>query len=139
MIPRDLEHNQTNVAFFLCPYVIRFRPASSYKRLDMKYALLFCAGLFCSVLIHAQSVDSNNGVTKLKVLLSRDSMSVVYKDQPMRISDIKALDSFMKKIPDLPHLHVEFDSYDSDREKSRSIAVVLDQCHCPTASRAFER
>jgi hypothetical protein len=120
-----------NVAFF---YVISSSRASSYKTIQrMKYALLFLAGLSYFALTYAQNTPSAPKQDTLKISLSNDSMSVIYKNKPLSISNMHELDSCLKKIvqgPDHPTIQVESLS-DTDQEKVRALLTVLNQCHCP--------
>ncbi|MEO5563527.1 MAG: hypothetical protein ABIR18_08830 [Chitinophagaceae bacterium] len=96
----------------------------------MKYVLLICASLGFSLFSYAQSIKVKPISDTLKVNMTKDSMSVVYKNQRVPVSDIKALDSLMKSIPHLKNLEVELDCMNVDTEKSRAVKAVLDQCQC---------
>src|SRR5262245_62113739 len=102
----------------------------------MKYTSLFCIGLCFSIISYAQNTNSTSGQNKLKVSLTKDSLSVTYNNQHLPINNVQALDSLMKKIPDLENLNVEFLSEAADQEKRQSISRILGQCHCPTMSRS---
>lgn len=107
----------------------------------MKNVLLLLAGLFLGFIADAQarrSLDTGAERT-LSVMLSRDSLAVTYLGRPVSILTIAALDSLMKSVPDPAHLHVEFDSYGADPERSRTIGRILEQCACPTRSVNFRQ
>ncbi|OQP67263.1 hypothetical protein A3860_02575 [Niastella vici] len=104
----------------------------------MKYTFLVLAGLCISALTYAQTTDLNAGKTKLKVTLSKDSLSAVYNNQPVYVSNIQSLDSLIKKIAD-PHLEVEFESINAMPEKNRSVKEVLKKCQCHIISRSLQK
>lgn len=104
----------------------------------MKYTFLVLASLCFSALTYAQTTNGNDGKTKLKVTLSKESLSAVYNNQPVPISSIQSLDSLIKKIAD-PHLEVEFESINAMPEKNRSVKDVLKKCQCHIISRSLQK
>jgi hypothetical protein len=101
----------------------------------MKYALLFCAGLCFSVFSYAQNVkvnlNENTDGNKLKVTLLKDSLFVTDKDQLVPVANIRALDSLIKKLPDLKNMAIHFETENAEPEKIRAIMAVLNKCQCP--------
>jgi uncharacterized protein (UPF0276 family) len=97
----------------------------------MEYAFLFFAGICISVITYAQDKRFDSLPDKLKVTLSKNDISVYYKNQPVSIRSVQALDSLMKNIPCKEHLNIEFASVNADAEKIKSINAVLKQCNCP--------
>ena len=97
----------------------------------MKFTFLFFAGLCFSVLSYAQTSRAIfYPKDTLKVNLMKENMSVTYKNQPVPVRSIEALDSFMKKIPDLQHLEITFETVNTKPETSHSIDVLLHKCNC---------
>lgn len=96
----------------------------------MKFTL-FCTGLCFSVFSYAQNSHAySSNKDTLKVNLMRENLSVIYKNQPVPVQSIEALDSFMKKISDLQQLEIAFETVNTKPETSHSIDVVLRKCNC---------
>ncbi len=100
----------------------------------MKYAFLFLASLGYSTLICAQTTTQATRQNLLKITLSNDSMSVLYRDKPVHTgSTIQALDSCLKRtIQSQDNLIIEIESpSDMDKEKIRALLAVLNRYKCP--------
>lgn len=99
----------------------------------MKPALLLFAGLLFSVCSHAQAVATKSApvnADSLKVSMNRDTMTVLYKNQPVAVHNAKELEGFLKKIPDQQHLEIYFETVDTKPETSNGVNDILRKCNC---------
>lgn len=107
----------------------------------MKYALLFWAGTFFSVFCYSQNAKTDTnvkpGTNKLKVTLIKDSLFVTDKDLLVPVSNIRALDSLIKKLPDPRGLIIHLETENAAPEKIKTVEAVLKNCHCPVTTRSI--
>ena len=130
------------MSFLLNCYEIPFLPASSLKYKLMKQLLIVCTCLCVSVLVRAQiaKYDTNrsipfDGSAKLKVSLTNDRLTIVYNNQEVPGATPQALDSLLKKEPDLKNFKIDFEGTNADPEKKKAVEAVLKQCECHVARR----
>ena len=110
----------------------------------MKYLLLFCAALCLSVFAKAQrpKYDHNSSVKapdKLKVSLSNDKLTIVYKNQEIPGATLQVLDSLIKKVPGKEQLMVEFENFNGEPEKNKNIDAILKKCQCHVAKHSIRK
>lgn len=102
----------------------------------MKYAALALICLFLAGRTHAQTTGAATAFfdkveeTKLKVLLTKEGMTVTYLNKPTAITTIQSLDSLVKKIPDPQHTKIEFEAQNADKDQSLAITRTLEKCNC---------
>lgn len=101
----------------------------------MKYALFLASFLFAGI-GHA---SAQTGEPVLKVLLTKTAMTVTCLNQPIAIKTIQALDSLMKKIPDLQRQKIEYESQNADPEQSLAIIRTLEKCNCHLTTKSIRK
>ncbi|HEY6902515.1 MAG TPA: hypothetical protein VI233_17780 [Puia sp.] len=103
----------------------------------MKYALFFLVCLFLAGRSHAQ-VKSKYPTEKtiLRVLLTKNGMTVTYLDKILPIKDVKGIDSLVATIPDSTNSRIEYESRNADPDLSLAIIRALEKssCHLTTKS-----
>jgi hypothetical protein len=114
-------------------YVIARGPASIYKSHYMKYAFLLFACVGSVILAHAQTSTSAETENRIIITVSNNSLSIFCKSKDVTVYNNAELDSCLQKIiPGLHHPSILLDApNDMDRERLRTIGVVLEKFHCP--------
>lgn len=69
-------------------------------------------------------------IDTFRVFLKNDLISLKYKQQQLDVSTLQGLDSFMKKIPDLSHLEIYFESQNASSDKIVRTYNALYKCNC---------
>ena len=102
----------------------------------MKFAFLLFASLGTVVLAHAQTSSSAEAENRIIITVSNDSLSISCKSKELAVHSNPELDSCLQKIiPGLDHPSILLDApNDTDRERLRTIKVILEKFHCPVMS-----
>jgi hypothetical protein len=99
------------------------------------FAFLLFACLASIILAHAQTSSPAAAENRITITVSNNSLFVSCKGKDITVHSNPELDSCLQKIiPGLNHPSILLDAPgDIDRERLRTIGVVLERFHCPVA------
>jgi len=98
------------------------------------FLLFVCLGSF--VLTRAQTQNPPAIESRITISVSNNSLSISIQGKEVTVNSNQALDSCLQKIiPGLNHPSILLDApNDIDRERFRTIGVILEKFHCPVMS-----
>jgi hypothetical protein len=105
----------------------------------MKHALLCFASLTFSLFAFAQAGSQPSAFDNqehIKIMAAKDTLHVKFKDKSFTLSNIRDLDSCLKKnIPEMTLPVIDLETFaDMSPEYHRAIIILLDKYRCPVVS-----
>jgi hypothetical protein len=102
----------------------------------MRYAVLLLTCMGSAVFAHAQTSSPAAAENRITITVSNNSLSISCKNKEVTVQSNSELDSCLQKIiPGLYHPSILLDApNDIDRERLRTIGVILEKFHCPVVS-----
>jgi hypothetical protein len=101
----------------------------------MKHALVFFTCLALSLCAFAQASSFDNQ-DHIKITAAKDTLHINFKDKSFTLSNIRDLDSCLKKnIPEMILPVIDLETFaDMTPEYHRAIIIILDKYRCPVVS-----